>query len=111
MATGLGRLQLGEGRGNAFGKRRPAPIDALSPRQRQVLESLARGKTTKEIGYALGIRERTVTWHISQVVRILGANSRAEAIAIAFERGLLHDVHAAERDDGPDREGGPIAVV
>ncbi|HYR94241.1 MAG TPA: helix-turn-helix transcriptional regulator [Methylomirabilota bacterium] len=73
-------------------------MDALSPRQRQVLEGIARGRTTKEIAYALGIRERTVKWHISRVIRNLGANSRSEAIAIAFEQGLLRDLHGVERD-------------
>jgi len=66
---------------------------SLSRREIEVLEHVARGETSKEIAAALGIRERTVNWHISQTFTRLGAGSRSEAVAIAMERGIVRGPH------------------
>ncbi|MGH2490572.1 MAG: response regulator transcription factor [Candidatus Limnocylindria bacterium] len=62
---------------------------SLSRREIEVLEHVARGETSKEIAAALGIRERTVNWHIAQAFARLGAGSRSEAVALAMERGIV----------------------
>src|SRR5207247_7456420 len=62
---------------------------SLSRREIEVLEHVARGETSKEIAAALGIRERTVNWHIAQVFARLGAGSRSEAVAMAMEWGIV----------------------
>lgn len=61
----------------------------LSPRQRQVLGLIARGRATKEIAAELGIGERTVKWHVARFFERLGAATRAEAVARAAGAGLL----------------------
>jgi DNA-binding CsgD family transcriptional regulator len=64
-------------------------VRKLSPRERQILALVAHGQTTKEIASGLGIGERTVKWHVAHLFRKLGASSRAEAVAIAFDQGVL----------------------
>jgi len=56
----------------------------LSPRQREILDLVAEGRTSKEIAAALGISESTVNWHLANVFTRLGASSRAEAVALAI---------------------------
>jgi DNA-binding CsgD family transcriptional regulator len=56
----------------------------LSPRQREILDLVAEGRTSKEIAVALGISESTVNWHLANVFERLGAASRAEAVALAI---------------------------
>jgi DNA-binding CsgD family transcriptional regulator len=66
---------------------------SLSRREIEVLRHVALGETSKEIALALGIRERTVNWHIGQVFVKLRAGSRAEAVALAMEQGILRRAH------------------
>jgi DNA-binding CsgD family transcriptional regulator len=61
----------------------------LTPREEDVLGLLARGLTNKQIGDALFISAKTVSVHVSNVYAKLGVSSRAEAVSIAFDRGLL----------------------
>jgi DNA-binding CsgD family transcriptional regulator len=56
----------------------------LSPRQREILDLVAEGRTSKEIAVALGISESTVNWHLANAFDRLGASSRAEAVALAI---------------------------
>jgi DNA-binding CsgD family transcriptional regulator len=65
----------------------------LSRREIEVLHQVALGKTSKEIAAFLGIGERTVNWHIERTFVKLGAGSRAEAVAIALERGIVRRPH------------------
>lgn len=50
-----------------------------TPRQREVLDRIARGKTNPEIAAELGISLAGVKWHVSEVLSILGVDSREEA--------------------------------
>lgn len=69
----------------SFAQRRlaapPPPLARLTPRQRQVLAGLARGKLRKQIARELGISEATVKTHIANACRRLGVATRAEAVA------------------------------
>jgi len=65
----------------------------LSQREIEILRHVARGETSKEIATSLGIRERTVNWHLGRVFAKLGAGSRAEAVAIAMEEGVVRRPH------------------
>jgi DNA-binding CsgD family transcriptional regulator len=56
----------------------------LSPRQREILDLVAEGRTSKEIAVELGISESTVKWHLANAFERLGASSRAEAVARAI---------------------------
>jgi DNA-binding NarL/FixJ family response regulator len=65
------------------------PIDELSPREREVLLLVAEGLQTKQIAVALSITERTVKFHVNSIFHKLGAENRAQAVALAAQRGLL----------------------
>ena len=63
--------------------------DALTARQKEVLHLLATGLLNKEIADQLHISERTVKFHVSEILGKLGAGNRTEAAAIAMQRGLI----------------------
>ena len=61
----------------------------LSVRERGVLRLVAAGLSNKQIAETLSISERTVKFHVTAIFNKLGAENRAQAVAIAAERGLL----------------------
>lgn len=61
-------------------------IERLTPRQREILELLARGSYYKEIGAELGISPATVRAHLHSVYRKLEVKSRARATALFHEQ-------------------------
>ena len=61
----------------------------LTDRELEVLEAVARGERSKEIAIKLGISERTVKAHLASIYNKLGVDSRAAAIAVASQKGLL----------------------
>jgi len=67
----------------------PSPVNPLTERERDVLERVALGRTNRQVGEELYISEKTVSVHLSRVMAKLGAARRAEAVAIAYDRGLL----------------------
>lgn len=71
--------------------RRPA-VDALTPREREVLTLLADGLSNRAIGDALGISAHTVKFHVDGLLDKLSARSRTHAVVEAVRRGLL-DLH------------------
>jgi DNA-binding NarL/FixJ family response regulator len=60
---------------------RTGPPDILTPRQREVLELLLKGKSNKEIARTLSLGEGTVKVHMAGLFRALGVNTRAAAAA------------------------------
>ena len=73
------------------------PVEGLSltDREREVLIGVARGERSKEIAARLGITERTVKAHLASIYNKFGVDSRAAAIAVASQRGLIsqHDLN------------------
>ena len=65
-----------------------APTD-LTERELEVLRGVAQGERSKEIALRLGITERTVKAHLASIYNRLGVDSRAAAIAVAAQKGLL----------------------
>ena len=63
----------------------------LTDREYEVLESVARGERSKEVASHLGISERTVKAHLASIYNKLGVDSRAAAIAVAAQNGLLKE--------------------
>ena len=61
----------------------------LSPRKLEVLGLIRQGCSNEEIAARLGVGERTIRFHITEILAILHAADRAQAVAIGFERGLL----------------------
>jgi DNA-binding NarL/FixJ family response regulator len=78
---------------DAFAGAPPAPgdpeLDQLTPREREVLQHLARGYMYKEIARRLEISTKTVEAHASAVLRKLQLSSRHEISRWAAERRLL----------------------
>jgi DNA-binding CsgD family transcriptional regulator len=66
-----------------------APLRSLSTRQREILRWLCRGKTTWDISMILGISERTVKFHVENLMRKLDVVSRAQAVAVAIEKKII----------------------
>jgi DNA-binding NarL/FixJ family response regulator len=76
---------------DAFAGPAPQPeseLDALTPREREVLQHIARGYMYKEIALRLDISPKTVEAHVSSVLRKLQLSSRHELTRWAAERGL-----------------------
>lgn len=65
-----------------------AEIEALSPRQREVLKLMASGQLNKQIAFRLSLSERTVKMHRSALLRALGVETTADAIRLAVEAGF-----------------------
>ena len=61
----------------------------LTDREFEVLRAVAQGERSKEIAANLGISERTVKAHLASIYQKLGVDSRAGAIAVAAQSGLL----------------------
>jgi NarL family two-component system response regulator LiaR len=76
-------------------------VDSLTPRERQVLDLLAQGRTNGEIADALSISFDTVKWHVSEILSKLPAESREEAAERCYVDGvLLRDLGDTTEADG-----------
>ena len=64
-------------------------LETLTPREREVLEFIVRGKMNKEAAFALGITERTIKAHRQRVISKLGAHSIADLVSFAERAGVL----------------------
>ena len=62
---------------------------SLTGRELEVLRAVALGERNKEIAYKLGISERTVRAHLTSIYNKFGVDSRAAAVGIAAQKGLL----------------------
>jgi len=66
-----------------------SPDEALTTREREVLELLSRGLPNKLIARRLQISEHTVKFHVSSIYAKLGATSRTDAVSRGVRRGLI----------------------
>lgn len=65
------------------------PEAALTPRQREILQLVAQGKTAKEVGAILGLSARTVESHKYELMKALGVERSAELVQFALTHGLI----------------------
>jgi DNA-binding NarL/FixJ family response regulator len=67
----------------------PDEITPLTPREREVLALLAEGLPNKLVADRLGVSERTVKYHVAQILDKIGAHSRTEAVLRGARLGLV----------------------
>jgi len=63
--------------------------EALTPRERDVLQHVAGGNRNRDIAEQLSISEETVKVHVKHIMEKLGARDRTEAVAIGVRRGII----------------------
>ena len=71
---------------------RSTPSMALTPKEREVLELLARNLSNKEIGRAMQVGEETIKWHVKNLFAKLDAGTRKQVVSRAHILGLLETV-------------------
>ena len=71
---------------------RPSPVDSrgLTPRQCEVIELMHQGLPNKTIARRLGLSENTVRRHVQDILAFFDVGSRAEAVFVARQRGLVY---------------------
>jgi HD-GYP domain-containing protein (c-di-GMP phosphodiesterase class II) len=79
------------GAGHRVGRRRTGPA-GLTPREIQVLQLVARGRSNREIAQELVISPKTVANHVEHVYAKIGASTRAVASLFAMQHGLLGEM-------------------
>ncbi|MBV8996500.1 MAG: response regulator transcription factor [Pseudonocardiales bacterium] len=68
----------------------PAEMAQLTPREREVLSLMARGLSNADVATELFISEATVKTHLARVMMKLGVREKAQAVAAAYQTGLVH---------------------
>jgi LuxR family transcriptional regulator, maltose regulon positive regulatory protein len=67
------------------------PSMALTPKEREVLELLARNLSNKEVARAMQVGEETVKWHVKNLFAKLSADTRKQVVRRAQLLGLLEE--------------------
>lgn len=89
LVTAIQAVLAGE---RLFDMQTPSAMDhpqQVSEREIEVLQWAQQGDTNKQIGYHMGISDRTVQQHLSNIYRKLGVTSRTEAVTVALTQGIL----------------------
>lgn len=84
LSAGLSEVLL-----DAYVNRKDPEEDPLSPRERQVLQLVAEGKTTKEVASALNISVKTADSHRSRLMKKLDIHETAGLVRYAIRRGVV----------------------
>lgn len=71
------------------GEAAPSPLDALTGRQREILQMIAEGRSTKEIAFALGVSVKTIESHRACLMERLGIHDLASLVIFAVRNDLV----------------------
>ncbi|OLD66070.1 MAG: DNA-binding response regulator [Acidobacteria bacterium 13_1_40CM_2_68_5] len=74
---------------DAYRNKSDLPPDPLSPREREVLQLVAEGKTTKEVAALLGVSVKTAESHRTRIMSKLGIHETAGLVRYAIRRGIV----------------------
>jgi DNA-binding NarL/FixJ family response regulator len=85
----LGRAGGRDGNGDGEGATAAAGADGLTPRQREILQLVAEGKSTKDIAQLLDLSVKTVETHRGQIMERLGIHDLAGLVRYAIRTGLV----------------------
>ena len=88
LAPSIPRRLIREVTGRRARPRSDAAVETLTPREREVLDLVADGKSNQEIATDLFVAEQTVKTHVSSVLTKLSLRDRAQAVVFAYENGL-----------------------
>jgi len=75
--------------GPASSKERPSDDGGLTPREREILQEVARGQTNREIAATLVLSEHTVKNHLKNILQKLHLDNRVQLTRYAYERGIV----------------------
>lgn len=76
-------------RSKVAGAKDTEPVN-LTDKELLILQLVARGFKSKEIAFDMGVTERTIKSHLTNIYSKLGVESRAQAVVTAIEQGILH---------------------
>ena len=89
LAPSITRRLIEEFASRPLSNVRPAELEALSPRELEVLRLVARGLSNAEVAAELYVGDATVKTHVSRILQKLNLRDRVQAVVLAYESGLL----------------------
>ena len=81
--------------------RPPAPLEHLTPREREIFDLLVRGRSNSEIAQDLFVAESTVKTHVAHALTKLGLRDRVHAVIFAYEHGIADPASRRTTEPGP----------